>query len=218
MGFFSKLVILTLAALAFLYVKTNFFDSQPIKVEKKLVVEEVVVPQVKKQSQQVSKRIEEKSQSKVEKVTKKSEEKVVQKPTVTVYFLGMDKNKAGVFKKVQRDLPQGQSKLIFALNQLIAGPTSYEKQLGVFSEIPKNVKILGVVESKNKIVINVTGNIQNGGGADSLYSRMKQLIKTVLANSPNKPVYLYIDGKQAEVLGGEGIMISQPLKENSLDG
>ena len=49
MGFFSKLVILTLAALAFLYVKTNFFDTQPIKVEKKLVVEESVTPQAKKQ-------------------------------------------------------------------------------------------------------------------------------------------------------------------------
>ena len=47
---------------------------------------------------------------------------------------------------------------------------------------------------------------------------MKQFIKTALINSPNKPLYLYIDGKQAEVLGGEGIMISQPLKENSLDG
>lgn len=217
MGFFSKLVILTLAALAFLYVKTNFFDTQPIKVEKKLVVEESVTPQAKKQP--VTKVTPEPQKTqKAEKIIKKSEEKAVSKPTVTVYFLGMDKNKAGIFKKVQRELPSGQSKLIYALNQLIAGPSNYEKQLGVFSEIPKNVKILGVVESKNKIVINVTGNIQNGGGADSLYSRMKQLIKTVLANSPNKPVYLYIDGKQAEVLGGEGIMISQPLKENSLDG
>jgi len=216
MGFFSKLVILTLAALAFLYIKTNFFDTQPIKVEKKLVVEEVVAPQQAKKT--VVQKSEKKQSPKVEKKTQKTEEKAVLKPMVTVYFLGVDKNKTALFKKVQRELPSGQSKLIFALNQLIAGPTPYEKQLGVFSEIPKNVKILGVVESKNKIVVNVTGNIQTGGGADSLYSRMKQLIKTALANCPDKPIYLYIDGKQAEVLGGEGIMISQPLKENSLDG
>ena len=55
-----------------------------------------------------------------------------------------------------------------------------------------------------------------GGGSDSLYSRLRQLIKTVLANS-DKPVYLYLDGKQANVVGGEGLTISQPLKENSLD-
>lgn len=204
MGFWSKLVILTLGVLAFFYIKTNFFDTAQVKVEKKLVAEEQVVEPVKKQEPTPQK--------------EEIKEKKTPKTYVTVYFLGMDKNNTGIFKKVQRELPDGQSKLKFALNQLVAGPTQYEKKVGVFSEIPKNVKILGVIESKNKIIINVSGNIQTGGGADSLYSRIKQLIKTTLANSPNKPVYLYIDGKQAEVLGGEGIMITQPLSENSLDG
>lgn len=204
MGFWSKLVILALAALAFFYVKVNFFDVPHAKVEKKLVVEEQVVEPVKKAENVQS--------------SKKAEENKTPKTYVTVYFLGIDKNDSGIFKKVKRELPQGQSKLSYALNQLTIGPTPYEKKLGVYSEIPKNVKILGVVESNNKIIIDVSSNIQTGGGADSLYSRMKQLIKTALANAPNKPIYLYINGKKAEVLGGEGIMISQPLSENSLDG
>ena len=203
MGFWSKLVILALAALAFFYVKVNFFDTPHAKVEKKLVAEEQVVEPVKEQP-------------KTE--TKKTQTPQKEKIYVTVYFLGMDKNDTSIFKKVKRELPAGQSKLRFALNQLIAGPTQYEKSVGVYSEVPKDVKVLGIVESKSKIIIDVTGNIQTGGGADSLYSRMKQFIKTALINSPNKPIYLYIDGKQAEVLGGEGIMISQPLNENSLDG
>lgn len=204
MGFWSKLVILALAALAFFYVKVNFFDTPHAKVEKKLVVEEQVAEPVKKVEPTEYK--------------KQEEEKKVTKTYVTVYFLGMDKNDTGIFKKVKREVPQGQSKLKFALNQLMNGPSQYEKSVGVYSEIPKNVKILGIVESSNKIIIDVSGNIQTGGGADSIYSRMKQFIKTALANSPKKPIYLYIDGKQAEVLGGEGIMISQPLSENSLDG
>lgn len=204
MGFWSKLVILALAALAFFYVKVNFFDTPHAKVEKKLVVEEQVAEPVKKVEPTENK--------------KQEEEKKVTKTYVTVYFLGMDKNDTGIFKKVKREVPQGQSKLKFALNQLMNGPSQYEKSVGVYSEIPKNVKILGIVESSNKIIIDVSGNIQTGGGADSIYSRMKQFIKTALANSPKKPIYLYIDGKQAEVLGGEGIMISQPLSGNSLDG
>ena len=203
MGFWSKLVILALAALAFFYVKVNFFDTQHTKVEKKLITEEQVVEPVKKQPQTAE---------------KKNQTPKKEKTYVTVYFLGMDKNDTSIFKKVKRELPAGQTKLKFALNQLIAGPTQYEKSVGVYSEVPKDVKILGIIESDKKIIIDVTGNIQTGGGADSLYSRMKQFIKTALINSPNKPLYLYIDGKQAEVLGGEGIMISQPLKENSLDG
>ncbi len=204
MGFWSKLVILALAALAFFYVKVNFFDTPHAKVEKKLVVEEQVAEPVQNVSSNENKQ--------------KTAEPQKPKTYVTVYFLGMDKNDSGIFKKVKRELPQGQSKLSYSLNQLVAGPSAYEKKIGVYSEIPKNVKILGVVESSNKIIIDVSSNIQTGGGADSLYSRMKQLIKTALANSPKKPIYLYINGKQAEVLGGEGIMISQPLSENSLDG
>lgn len=207
MGFWSKLVILSLAALAVFYIKVNFFDTNNVKVEKKLVTEEQVV---QPQKAEVVKKQEEPKQEKVEQPKPKEH--------VTIYFLGMDKNSSGVFKKVTRELPQGQTKLTYAMNQLVAGPSAYEKKVGVYSEIPKNVKILGVVESKNKIIIDVSTNIQNGGGADSIYSRMKQIIKTALANSPNKPIYLYINGKQAEVLGGEGIMISQPLNENSLDG
>ena len=45
---------------------------------------------------------------------------------------------------------------------------------------------------------------------------MYQLIKTVNKNSL-KPVYLYIDGQQANVIGGEGLMLKQPLRGNSLD-
>lgn len=215
MGFWSKLVILALAGLTFCYVKENFFDVQPTKVERKLVVEEQVVPTTPKTKPQTQTT---KSKTQTPKAEKEKQEKKVEKAYVTVYFLGMDKNTAGIFKKVKRELPPGKSKLLYSINQLFAGPTAEEKKLGVYSEIPKNVKLLGIVESKNRIIIDVSANIQTGGGADSIYSRMKQFIRTVLANSPNKPVYLYINGKQAEVLGGEGIMITQPLKENSLDG
>ena len=48
------------------------------------------------------------------------------------------------------------------------------------------------------------------------FKRVYQLIKTSQANT-NLPVFLYINGKQAEVIGGEGVMIKQPLTERSLD-
>lgn len=51
MGFWSKLVILALAALAFFYVKVNFFDTPHAKVEKKLVAEEQVAEPPVKQTQ-----------------------------------------------------------------------------------------------------------------------------------------------------------------------
>ena len=42
------------------------------------------------------------------------------------------------------------------------------------------------------------------------------IIKTANANTKT-PVYLYINGKQANVIGGEGVMLKQPLNDKSLD-
>ena len=69
----------------------------------------------------------------------------------------------------------------------------------------------------NKIIIDFSSDFQYGGGTDSVYSRMMQLIKTALANTENKNIYLYLDGKQVNFIGGEGIMITQPLNEKSLE-
>ena len=66
-------------------------------------------------------------------------------------------------------------------------------------------------------MINLTSAFEAGGGTDSLYKRIYQLIKTAKLNT-DKPVYLYIEGRKADVIGGEGIMLNQPLNENSLDG
>lgn len=199
MSFWTKLFILVLAGVAGFYIWSEFFDTKP-GVEKKLVKEEVVVePEAPEQKQEEPKKEE------------------VKKTYATVYFLGVDKDSNGVFKKVTREVPENKNKLTYAIQSLIQGPDVAEKEQGVFSEVPQNVKLLGIVESETKIIIDLSSNVQTGGGADSLYSRMKQIIKTALNNAPKKPIYLYIDGKQAEVLGGEGIMITQPLSENSLD-
>lgn len=199
MSFWTKLFIVVLACVAGFYIWSEFFDTKP-GVEKKLVKEEVVVePEAPEQKQEEPKKEE------------------VKKTYATVYFLGVDKDSNGVFKKVTREVPENKNKLTYAIQSLIQGPDAAEKEQGVFSEVPQNVKLLGIVESETKIIIDLSSNVQTGGGADSLYSRMKQIIKTALNNAPKKPIYLYIDGKQAEVLGGEGIMITQPLSENSLD-
>jgi spore germination protein GerM len=65
-------------------------------------------------------------------------------------------------------------------------------------------------------MIDLTSAFESGGGTDSTYRRVRQLIKTANANT-KLPVYLYINGKQASVIGGDGIMIKQPLNERSLD-
>lgn len=204
MGFWSKLTIIVLAVLAFFYVKSTFFTSESVpQVEKKLVEEEQVI--------QEPETVQE---------TSKSETTVQKTEETDVYFLGADKDGSTIFKKVKREIPADKTdakKIEIAVNQLISGPSKYERGKGVYSEVPKTTKLIRVIEDKESIVLDLNSELVNGGGADSLYSRIKQIIKTVLATGVQKPVYLYIDGKKADVIGGEGLMISQPLTESSLD-
>ncbi len=44
--------------------------------------------------------------------------------------------------------------------------------------------------------------------------RLKQLINTALYSVEEKPVYLQIEGEQVKFIGGEGVMVPQPLSVN----
>ena len=140
-----------------------------------------------------------------------------EKTMVDVYFLALDANDNGIYKKVQREIPVGANKLEYAMKELLKGPNIVEKSTGAYSEVPKTTKLLSVKQTGNKVIIDFSSDFQYGGGTDSVYSRIMQLIKTSLANTKGKQIYLYLDGKQANVIGGEGIMISQPLSEKSLE-
>ena len=87
-----------------------------------------------------------------------------------------------------------------------------ESKKGIYSEIPPNVDLISVKNNDNSIIINLSSNFGNGGGSQSVENRVKQLNKTVKKYHPSKDVYLYIDGKEVEYLGGEGIYIKQPLE------
>lgn len=151
----------------------------------------------------------------------KQEEPIVKKERkvfINIFFIGHNENKEEIYRAVKREYNQetNGSKLRFAIENLLKGPTAKEKAKGVYTEIPQETRLISLEETPEKASINLSGDFENGGGTDGLYKRLYQLIKTANKNA-NTSVYLYINGKQAEVIGGEGIMINQPLNERSLD-
>ena len=136
---------------------------------------------------------------------------------VDIFFTKISDGK-DVYVAVSRKKPNTfkGSDVEYAIRLLMAGPTKYEKGKGVYSEIPTSTKLVWYKETPSKIIVNLSNDFEFGGGGDSLYKRMYQLIKTANHNT-RKPVYLYINGKQANVIGGEGLMIKQPLRSNSLE-
>lgn len=143
----------------------------------------------------------------------------VEKVYVNIFFIGQNENHEEVYKAVKREYDSDidGSKLKFAINSLVAGPKANERAKGVYTEIPAGTNVLSIKELPDKAIINLSSEFETGGGTDGLYKRLYQLIKTAKRNS-EVPVYLYIEGERADVIGGEGIMLSQPLSDRSLDG
>ena len=193
MNNFLKIGLIIVLVLAAIYVKMAFFGSKD-------VIEETP------QQQQ-----EEFAEDKEETTTKEDE---IKYQIVNVFFIAHNENGEEVYRAVKREyIEEYGSKLKFAIKSLINGPTDKEKKAGVYTEIPSGTRLISITESPSRVVINLTSDFENGGGTDGIYKRLFQLIKTVKINS-NLPLYLQLDGKQVDVIGGEGIMINQPLNED----
>ncbi len=151
--------------------------------------------------------------------TAQQEETIIKEEEVFIdIFFTKISNGKDVYMAVSRKKPNNYSgsDVEYAVKSLLKGPTKFEKNKGVYSEIPTGTKLIWYKETPSKVIVNLSDDFEFGGGGDSLYKRMYQLIKTVNHNT-RKPVYLYINGKQASVIGGEGLMLKQPLRSNSLE-
>lgn len=151
--------------------------------------------------------------------TVKTDEQVVKEDkksnkTVKIFII----DKSGNLRSVNRlcDTTVETSCFNYAIQELLQSPSKWEKSKGFTSEIPAGTKLLSIRESSGSILIDLSSDFETGGGAESTYLRIKQIIKTANSNTTT-PVYLYINGKQANVIGGEGVMLKQPLNERSLD-
>lgn len=191
-----KKILLIIFLLGAVYcIRTVLMPSNPIEV-KPSAVEEPSEPKEEPQQTEQSK----------------------PKEIVSIYFIGQNSKKEDVYKIVKRDFDKETdgTKLDFAINELLKGPTAIEKAQGIYSEIPKDTKLRSISKINGKRYIDLSIEFEQGGGTDGLYKRLYQLIKTVNKNS-SEDVYLKIEGREVDVIGGEGIMFTQPLTSKSLD-
>ncbi|MCQ2957896.1 MAG: GerMN domain-containing protein [Candidatus Gastranaerophilales bacterium] len=130
-----------------------------------------------------------------------------------VYFL-KENGENVKFSTTRKNVKSESDKFRASMEALFSGPSGLEKIAGVYSEIPPETKLLGIKEDATSYTINISDDFEMGGGADSMKIRVKQLVTTATQAAGEKDVYLEINGKRAEYVGGEGIMILQPLKRN----
>lgn len=100
-----------------------------------------------------------------------------------------------------------------AFQALLAGPTEGTDS----TTIPPETKLLGLRIDNGEVHVNLSEDFTKGGGSTSMVGRIGQVIYTATTLDPNAKVYIEVEGKQLEFLGGEGVEVLQPLTRESFE-
>ncbi len=141
--------------------------------------------------------------------------------TVKVWFVRAEKDNlvyVSQDRNSHRVFPMTSMAIIFAMNELLAGPKkeSFGDGAAVSSEIPAATKLLRVDDDENKgvITIDLSSAFVEGGGNDSFEARLEQVRRTVsgIGLGIHRPIYLDIEGKRLTA-SGEGLEVKQPIND-----
>ncbi|MCC5621990.1 GerMN domain-containing protein [Nostoc sp. CHAB 5715] len=129
-----------------------------------------------------------------------------------VYWLKpTDKNVALVPQPVRVASIRPNQPLEAAFQSLLAGPTEGTNS----TTIPKGTKLLGLKTENDEVHVNLSEDFTSGGGSTSMMGRVGQVVYTATTLNPKAKVYIDVNGKPLDVLGGEGVELQQPLTRES---
>ncbi|AVH61933.1 spore germination protein [Nostoc sp. 'Peltigera membranacea cyanobiont' 213] len=140
---------------------------------------------------------------------------VANEKTPNVYWLTpKDKSVALVPQPVKVASIRANQPLEAAFQSLLAGPTT---EATGSTTIPKGTKLLGLKSENNEVHVNLSEDFTSGGGSTSMMGRVGQVVYTATTLNPKAKVYIDVNGKPLDVLGGEGLELEQPLTRESFD-
>ncbi len=98
-----------------------------------------------------------------------------------------------------------------AIEAVLAGPESFERDHGLSTAVPEGTQLLGLTIDDGVARVDLTSEFESGGGTASMQMRLAQIVYTITQFPTVKGVLFSLDGRPVEVLGGEGIIIDHPL-------
>ena len=148
---------------------------------------------------------------------------VVQKPqtpattqytTAKIYLLkDTGRNLELVPLPIEVNTDQPNTVLTAAFNSLLANTNNGTAN----STIPEGTKLRSVKIQDDGIHVDLSTEFTTGGGSASMSGRLAQVIYTATTLQPEAKVWIDVEGKPLEILGGEGLEIERPMTRQSFE-
>jgi spore germination protein GerM len=135
--------------------------------------------------------------------------------TVQVYWVkdAGDKFEVVPTQVALKEANKPDETLQVAFDNLLAGP----KDTTVSSEIPKGTKLRSLSVKNDSVYVDLSAEFTSGGGSNSMTSRLGQIVYTATSLKPDAKVWISVEGKPLELLGGEGLEVAQPSTRQTFD-
>ncbi len=138
----------------------------------------------------------------------------VETTTAKIYLLkDTGRNLELVPLPVEVNAKQPNEILTAAFNNLL---TSAENATAS-STIPQGTKLRSLKILDDGIHVDLSTEFTTGGGSASMIGRLAQVIYTATTLQPEAKVWIDVEGKPLEILGGEGLEIERPMTRQSFE-
>jgi len=130
-----------------------------------------------------------------------------------VYFVSANEEfKLIPVERITRPLLGIEEKVRFSIESLLSGPTEEEKKRNIITMIPESVKLLNCRIEDDVVFLDFSEDIEKGGGAEEMKTRLAQVVFTATQFPEIKKVRFMIEGKFIKYFSGEGITdVEKPL-------
>ncbi|MBI4783673.1 MAG: GerMN domain-containing protein [Oscillatoriophycideae cyanobacterium NC_groundwater_1537_Pr4_S-0.65um_50_18] len=139
----------------------------------------------------------------------------IDQKTVQVYWLKNISDQIEVAAApVNLDAQQQPSQMLeAAFEQVLQKPTDPD----LISAIPAQTRLRKLEVKPDGVHVDLSPEFVSGGGSTSMTGRLGQVIYTATTLDPAAEVWISVEGQPLEVLGGEGLIIDQPMTRESFE-
>lgn len=132
--------------------------------------------------------------------------------TVQVYWLkSLENTIEPAASPITVAAAQPDAVLEAAFQKMLAGSDNPE----LTSTVPQGTTLREVAVKEDGIHVDLSEEFTSGGGSTSMTGRLAQVIYTATTLNPEAPVWISVEGKPLDVLGGEGLIVDQPMTRES---